>query len=132
MGVWPSSAIFGPAVCREQTPEFHQKVRKTAGGGLAAQQPRTGPTSKFIATPTLAVVPLLDLQAIVVDGNLPRNLIEWLVERLRVLLAAAAPEARQPPTLRLGTTGRSAAVIGAAILPLHSNYGPDQEILFGQ
>jgi len=85
-----------------------------------------------LVLPLLSVSSLLDLQAIVVDGNLPRRLIEWLVDRLRVLLAAAAPEARLPPTLRLGTTGRNAAAIGAAILPLHSNYSPAQEILFGQ
>lgn len=85
-----------------------------------------------LVQPLLAMGSLLDLQAIVIDGNLPRSLIEGLLERLRKLLASAAPEARTPPELRLGTTGRNAAAIGAAILPLHSNFGPDQEILFGQ
>jgi hypothetical protein len=48
-----------------------------------------------------------------------------------VLLAAAAPEAREPPALLDGTGGRDAAAVGAAILPLHLNYGPSQQILFG-
>ncbi len=74
---------------------------------------------------------MLDLQAVVIDGDLPRALIERLVTRLRAMLAAAVPEAREPPALRLGTIGRDAAVIGAAILPLHLNYSPDQHILFG-
>ena len=81
--------------------------------------------------PVLSIAGVLDPQAVVIAGNLPRHLVEWLVARLRDLLAAAAPEARRPPALRVGTVGRNAAAIGAAILPLHSNFGPDQEMLFG-
>lgn len=84
-----------------------------------------------LINPLLCISSLLDLQAIVVDGNLPRALTEQLLERLRVLLDASAPEARSPPALRLGTAGRDAAAIGAALLPLHSAYGPGQEALFG-
>jgi predicted NBD/HSP70 family sugar kinase len=85
-----------------------------------------------LINPIMAVAALLDLQAIVIDGNLPRNLIEWLVSRLRVLIAENVPEAREPPSLLVGSIGPNAAALGAAILPLHSNYGPDQEMLFGQ
>lgn len=85
-----------------------------------------------LVLPLLSLGTLLDLQAIVIDGNLPRRLIEWLVERLRGLLEANAPEARRRPPLRIGAIGRNAAALGAAILPLHSSYGPDQQLLFGQ
>jgi predicted NBD/HSP70 family sugar kinase len=85
-----------------------------------------------LVLPLLSMGSLLDLQAIVIDGNLPRTLIERLTERLRHLLADAAPESRPPPALRAGTIGRNAAAIGAGILPLHSNFAPDQELLFGQ
>ncbi len=84
-----------------------------------------------LVNPLLSIASLLDLQAIVVDGNLPRPLIERLVARLRTLLAEHVPEARQPPALRIGTIGRDAAAVGAATLPLHGNYGPDQDLLFG-
>ena len=57
------------------------------------------------------------------DGNLPRDLLRRLVARLRVLLAERAPESCIPPALRTGTAGRKAAAVGAATLPLHSNYG---------
>jgi predicted NBD/HSP70 family sugar kinase len=85
-----------------------------------------------LVLPLLSISSLLDLQAIVIDGNLPRTLIERLTQRLCRLLADAAPESRRPPALRIGTIGRDAAAIGAAILPLHSNFAPDQELLFGQ
>ena len=81
--------------------------------------------------PLLAIASLLDLQAIVIDGNLPRSLIEWLVARLRTLLTESVPEARGPPSLLVGSIGSEAAAIGAAILPLHSNFGPDHQMLFG-
>ena len=84
-----------------------------------------------LVNPIISMAAILDLQAIVIDGNLPRSLIEWLVARLRVLIAANAPEAREPVALRVGTIGPNAAALGAAILPLHSHYGPDQELLFG-
>ena len=87
-------------------------------------------TDALIA-PLLSIGTLLDLQAIVLDGNLPRPLIETMVERQRDLLAVAAAEARRPPELRIGRVGRNAAALGAAILPLHNSYAPDQQLLFG-
>jgi predicted NBD/HSP70 family sugar kinase len=84
-----------------------------------------------LVNPLLSISSLLDLQAIVVDGNLPPPLVRQLVDRLRELLEANAPEARQPPALRPGTVGRNAAAVGAALLPLHSAYGAGREGLFG-
>ena len=84
-----------------------------------------------LINPLLSIAAVLDLQAIVIDGNLPRRLIRELVERLRTLLVAHVPEARVPPDLKVGTIGRNAAAIGAATLPLHCSYGPDQDMLFG-
>jgi predicted NBD/HSP70 family sugar kinase len=84
-----------------------------------------------LINPLLSIAAVLDLQAIVIDGNLPRPLIEQLVERLRALLVIHVPEARMPPDLKVGMIGRNAAAIGAATLPLHCSYGPDQDMLFG-
>jgi predicted NBD/HSP70 family sugar kinase len=81
--------------------------------------------------PLLSIGCVLDVQAVVIDGDLPDGLTGELVGRLRELLAAAAAEAREPPALRIGTVGRSAAATGAAILPLHLNYSPSQQMLFG-
>jgi hypothetical protein len=51
---------------------------------------------------------------------------------VRAFLAAEAPEARAVPDVRLGTVGREAAALGAAILPLHLNFSPTSEVLLGQ
>ncbi|MBV8573755.1 MAG: hypothetical protein JOZ58_01770 [Acetobacteraceae bacterium] len=65
-----------------------------------------------------------------IDSTLPRDLVGRLIARLEELLAANAPESRDPPPLRTGMTGPNAPALGAAILPLHSHYSPDQELLF--
>ncbi len=83
-----------------------------------------------LVLPLLSLAAVLDLDAIVIDGNLPRGIVEALVHRLRTLLTRSVPEARQPPKLLLGTIGPNAAALGAATLPLHVSYGPDQELLF--
>ena len=84
-----------------------------------------------LVNPLQSIGAMLDLEGIVVDGDLDRDLIERLVTRLRELLDAASPEARRPPRLMAGSIGRNAAAIGAAILPLHLNFSPDQRLLFG-
>ncbi len=82
-----------------------------------------------LVAPLLAAACVLDIEAIVLDGDLPKALVTDLVERLGRALPDAAPESREVPELRLGTTGREAAAIGAAILPLHLNFSPTSEIL---
>ena len=83
-----------------------------------------------LVSPLLSVAALLDLQAIVIDGNLPRTLLGQLLQVLQEKLARRVPEAGRAPVLRLGTIGPNAAALGAATLPLHMSYGPDQELLF--
>jgi predicted NBD/HSP70 family sugar kinase len=84
-----------------------------------------------LVAPLLAAACVLDVEAIVLDGDLPRPVLGDLIARLAALLREAAPEAREPPELRPGTVGREAAALGAAILPLHLNFSPNSEILLG-
>jgi predicted NBD/HSP70 family sugar kinase len=79
--------------------------------------------AEALVMPLLSTASLLDVQAIILDGNLPKALIEALLERLRPLLQHASLPARAPPELRLGSSGNHAAALGAALLPLHSRHG---------
>ena len=85
-----------------------------------------------LVAPLLSAACVLDVRTIVLDGDLPKAVIEDLIARLIAALAAATPEARDVPELRMGTIGRRAAAIGAAILPLHLNFSPNRDILSGQ
>lgn len=78
--------------------------------------------AEALVVPLLSMASLLDVQAIILDGNLPKALIEGLLARLRPLLVEATPEVRRPPELRLGSSGNHAAALGGALLPLHSRH----------
>lgn len=77
-----------------------------------------------LVLPVLSAVRVLDVDAVVLDGNLPRALLDDLIGRLQARLADASPESRDPPRLHRGSIGREAPAIGAAILPLHLNFSP--------
>ena len=82
-----------------------------------------------LVVPILASVRVLDVPVVVVDGTLPRAVLDQLIDRLEQGLAAASPESREPPRLMRGTVGRDAPAIGAAILPLHLNFSSSRDVL---
>ena len=84
-----------------------------------------------LVCPVLSAACVLDVEAVVIDGDLPQPLLLSLIERLHRLVKAAVPEAREAPPLGLGQIGRQAAAIGAAILPLHVNFSPNRDVLLG-
>ena len=88
-------------------------------------------SAKALVEPLLSIGVVLDVEAVVVDGDLDAALVGKLVKRLRSLATSAAPEARKPPVVLQGTLGRDAAAIGAAILPLHALFTPDRRLLLG-
>lgn len=84
-----------------------------------------------LVAPLLSAACVLDVEAVVIDGDLPQPLLDSLIARLHRMVAAAVPEAREAPPIGLGKIGRQAAAIGAAILPLHVNYSPSRTVLLG-
>lgn len=84
-----------------------------------------------LVCPVLSAACVLDVEAVVIDGDLPQPLLLSLIERLHRSVKAAVPEAREAPPLGLGQIGRQAAAIGAAILPLHVNFSPNRDVLLG-
>lgn len=85
-----------------------------------------------LVAPILSAVRLLDIETVVLDGDLPSTLVEDLIRATADQLSRASPESRQAPNLRLGSIGTEAAAIGAAILPLHLNFSPNRDVLTGQ
>ena len=82
-----------------------------------------------LVQPVLSAVRVLDVAAVVVDGTLPRPVLDQLIAKLERDLALASPESREPPRLMRGTVGRDAPAIGAAILPLHLNFSSSRDVL---
>ncbi|WP_322104497.1 ROK family transcriptional regulator [Paraburkholderia sp. J41] len=78
-----------------------------------------------------AALCVLDVPAVVLDADVDAGLIDTLMERLRVAVAATAPEARGTPALVRGTFGPDAGALGAATLPMFFNFSPRAGILMG-
>lgn len=78
-----------------------------------------------------AMVCVLDVPVIVIDADVDAGFIEQLIRRLRVALAAGAPQARGTPRLLRGAFGAHASAIGAATLPMFFNFSPRADSLKG-
>ena len=65
---------------------------------------------------------MLDLDAIVIDGALPRGVLDDLTVRVRRALATIDLTGMQPPAIVAGTVGADARALGAASLPLSHRF----------
>ena len=76
---------------------------------------------------------LLDVHAVVLDGSLSRRLLSRLLARVRVALEAyPSVGIEMPSRLELGRVGGHARAIGGALLPLHTQFFPDKDIILKQ
>jgi predicted NBD/HSP70 family sugar kinase len=71
---------------------------------------------------------LLDMDAVIVDGNIGRGLLYQLQAKLREHLALYNWEGANMPALLSGTIGADARALGGGLLPLYSSYAPDPEV----
>lgn len=78
--------------------------------------------AEALVVPLLSIMSLIRVQAIVLDGDLPRALIEGLLARMGSLFRAATPERVSSIELRHGASGNHPAALGAALLPLYDRH----------
>ncbi len=71
---------------------------------------------------------LLDMEAVIVDGNIGRGMLAQLQTALREQMAAYGWEGVSAPQLLQGTIGADARAFGAGLLPLYSSFAPDPEV----
>lgn len=76
-----------------------------------------------------ACISFLDLEAVVIDSELPTYLLSELIDMLQRRLNALPRENLFIPKLHQGSLGEDAIAIGGAILPLYSHFAPDRTIL---
>ncbi|MBL0916693.1 MAG: ROK family protein [Sphingopyxis sp.] len=68
---------------------------------------------------------LLDLEAVVIDGALPAQMLGAIVEDLERRLRSDVPPDFFTPLVRPGNLGDTAAAMGAGLLPLHASFSPE-------
>lgn len=82
-----------------------------------------------LVAPLLSVICLLDTQALVFGGRLPRVLTEVLAMRTDRLITAAADKRLRLPAVCVGEIDDNAPAFGAAMLPFYADFAPDRELL---
>lgn len=75
---------------------------------------------------------LLDLDGVIVDGAVSRELLTRLIEAMQENMTRYSWQGTQRPLLVAGTTGAAAKVIGAAYLPLHASFAPAHSLVLKQ
>ena len=72
---------------------------------------------------------VLDFEGIVIDGNLPRDLVQELVAKVQTQITELTPNGVFLPQVVMGNIGVDARAIGGAILPFYVNFSPDTSIM---
>lgn len=70
----------------------------------------------------------LDVDAVVIDGSFSRAVLDQVIAQTTAALAHYNWEGLWPTQLVAGTTGPDARALGGALLPLHANFAPDQDL----
>jgi len=71
---------------------------------------------------------LLDLEAVVIDGEIDRQLVREMIRRTQGALDRIEWEGMVRPQLIEGTIGADARAMGGAILPLYAHFAPMHEL----
>ena len=71
---------------------------------------------------------LLDIEGMILDGAMGRDLLAQLAARVQQALGELDWSGVSPPQLMTGTIGPDAMALGGAMMPLHANYAPDREL----
>lgn len=82
-----------------------------------------------LALTAASAAALLDLDAIVVDGSMHRDLVARIVEGTDEALDGFSWEGITRPQILAGHVGADARAIGGAILPLYAHFAPTHEQL---
>lgn len=72
---------------------------------------------------------VMDFEGIVIDGNLPRELVHELVSRVQIQITELTPNGVFLPQVLAGHIGVDARAIGGAILPFYVNFSPDTNVM---
>lgn len=70
----------------------------------------------------------LDIEAVVIDGSFCRPLLSRIIAETNAALQRYNWEGLWPATVIAGNMGPDARALGGALLPLHSNFAPDQDL----
>ena len=78
----------------------------------------------------MSAIGIMDFESIVIDGHLPRFLLNELVDIISRRIQLNAPQSGAfVPEILPGGIGADAIAVGGAILPFYSNFGADKTVM---
>lgn len=83
-----------------------------------------------LAQACAAAAAVIDFEAFLIDGNMPRPVLARLVDAVRARVAGIDRAGLSGFVVEPGAVGRDARSIGAASLPLLASFARDREVLF--
>jgi predicted NBD/HSP70 family sugar kinase len=83
-----------------------------------------------LAQACAAAAAVIDFEAFLIDGNMPRPVLARLVDAVRTKLDAIDRAGLSDFIVEPGAAGREARSIGAAALPFLASFARDREVLF--
>jgi predicted NBD/HSP70 family sugar kinase len=70
----------------------------------------------------------LDIDAVVIDGSFSRTLLAQLITATQTAVERYNWEGLWPANVIAGNVGPDARALGGALMPLHANFAPDQDL----
>jgi predicted NBD/HSP70 family sugar kinase len=84
--------------------------------------------AQALALTVVSGAAFLDIDAVVIDGSFCRSLQSQLIQATQAALAQYSWEGLWPARLIAGEVGPDARALGGALMPLHANFAPDQDL----
>ena len=85
--------------------------------------------AKAVAVGIMSAISTFDFEAVVIDGDLPSDVREYLVELLHECLDEQDFTGLVRPEIIAGDLGNRARALGGALLPFYSNFVPESHLL---
>jgi predicted NBD/HSP70 family sugar kinase len=84
--------------------------------------------AQAVALTVVSGTAFLDIDAVVIDGSMNRSLLIGLIDATQSALTQYNWEGLWPARLIAGEVGPDARALGGALMPLHANFAPDQDL----
>ena len=101
----------------------------------ALQSPWTKHTRRWLdraSAPTALAIHdaacLLDLEGIIIDGSMSRELLQSFLTAVARALETYDWQGVTRPVVHAGSIGADARAVGGALLPLYANFAPDRDL----
>ncbi|GAB4214011.1 MAG: ROK family transcriptional regulator [Rhodoferax sp.] len=115
-------------IARGLDPSAAYDLRAQEPPFLAETQAWLAHAAQALALAVVSGTAFLDIDAVLIDGTLAPAVLAQLIEQTRAALTRYNWEGLWSVQLSAGLVGPDARALGGALMPLHDNFAPDQDL----